>query len=292
MNKNILANWNGEEMPLENVKVSVLDRAFMFGDSVYEVVRIYAGRLFHLEDHLERLARSMDLLAIRGVGTELLRSRILETLAHASVESGRAYFQVTRGVAPRSHYYPEKSTPNILIFVEHFEDPFAQDREDGVSVVTHPDIRWGRNDIKVTSMAANCLAAEYAHEHGCAEVVFINRDGLVTEGSHTSIFGVKDGRLLVSPASANVLPGITKKLVLGLASAGKIALEEAQIRQADLFTLDEMFIAGTSKEVMPVVRVDDCPIGDGRPGPVVRRLQKEYGELVKAFSAQTGPVGR
>ena len=281
MNQDVLANWNGVEMPLHNVKVSVLDRGFMFGDAVYETVRIYAGQLFHVRDHLDRLANSLASMKIAGVDMSVVHDRLLQTLEHSTVSEGVAYLQITRGEAPRTHIYPRDVQPNILIYVDHFEDPYKPARDQGVSVITHPDIRWGRNDIKATSLAANCLAAQYAYEHGCTEVLFINAQGFVTEGSHTSVFGVKDGELIVAPASANVLPGITKKLVLGLATAGNIPLSETRIKQEDIFLLDEMFLAGTSKEIIPIIRVDDRLLGNGLPGPVVKRLQKEYGELVR-----------
>jgi D-alanine transaminase len=282
MNQEILANWNGVEMPLASVKVSVLDRAFLFGDSVYEVARIYAGQLFHGRDHLERMSRSLASLQIKGVDMELVLERLQATLAHSKVVEGRAYVQITRGEAPRTHRYPLDARPNILIYVEELEDPFKDFRNTGVACVTHPDIRWQRNDIKSTSLAATCMAAQYAFERGCLDVVFINSAGFVTEGSFTSVFGVKDGKILVAPSTANVLPGITKKLVLELAAACTIPLEETLIRQEEIFLLDEMFMAGTTEEVLAIVRVDDRPIADGEPGPIVRRLQKEYSQLVNA----------
>jgi D-alanine transaminase len=146
--------------------------------------------------------------------------------------------------------------------------------------VTHPDIRWRRNDIKATSLAANCMAAQYAYEHGCPEVIFISPDGLLTEGSHTSIFAVKDGKLLVAPASANVLPGITKKVVLELAKSGNIPLADAKIKKEEIHLLDEMFMAGTPEEVIAITTVDGKPIGSGQCGPVVKKLQSEYKKLI------------
>ena len=280
MTSTILANWNGTEMPLHEVKVSVLDRGFLFGDAVYEVMRIYGGKFFHPEDHLERLKTSLASLKIHGVDLSSVKDNLAKTLKNSEVKEGLAYLQITRGEAARTHRYPEKSIPNILIYVEHFADPYASVRDSGVSAVTHPDIRWRRNDIKATSLAANCIAAQYAYEHGCPEVIFISPDGLLTEGSHTSIFAVKDGKLLVAPASANVLPGITKKVVLELAKSGNIPLADAKITKEEIHLLDEMFMAGTPEEVIAITRVDDKPIGNGQCGPVVKKLQSEYKKLI------------
>lgn len=291
MANKILANWNGKEMPLSDVKVSVLDRGFMFGDAVYEVVRIYNGRFFHVQDHLDRLAKSLASLNINGVNMDAVRQRLESTLAHSDVLEGLAYLQITRGEAQRTHRYPREYRPNILMYVDHFDDPYATTRSTGISAVTHRDIRWARNDIKATSLIANCMAAQYAYEHGCQEVVFINAEGYVTEGSHTSIFAVKDGKLLVAPASPNVLPGITKKLVLELAASGNIPIADAKIKQSDLAGLDEMFIAGTPEEVIAVIKVDDQPIGNGSCGHIVQRLQKEFRHLISEATGKKSKSG-
>jgi D-alanine transaminase len=282
----IVANWNGELMPLSEVKVSVLDRAFLFGDSVYEVIRVYSSRLFRPQDHLDRLKDSLASLEIAGVDIELVRKRIEDTLVESKLSSALAYLQVTRGEAPRTHAYPKNSVPNILIYISPFDDPYADYRSTGAAAVTHPDIRWGRNDIKATSLAANCIAAEYAKKHGCLEVVFIDSKGLVTEGSHTSLFGVRNGRLLVSPSSKQVLPGITKRQVLELAKKSGIELEEVRIREDELFALDEFFLGGTPEELVPIVKVNDKPIGDGKPGPVVAKLHTAFREIIDAHARQ------
>ncbi|MGH9550062.1 MAG: aminotransferase class IV, partial [Terriglobales bacterium] len=240
-----LANWNGEQMPLQDVRVSVLDRAFLFGDAVYEVLRIYSGRLFRIDDHLERMSKSRESLRINGVETAVLRERVQQTTANSGVTEGLAYIQVTRGEAPRTHRYPDNAVPNVLIYADNFDDPYKDIRDCGVSAVSHPDIRWGRNDIKATSLAANCMAAQYAYERGCAEVLFIDAKGIVTEGSHTSIFAVRNGMLVSAPASQNILPGITKKLILELAKSAGIFLTEGRVSQNDLKDIDELFLSGT-----------------------------------------------
>lgn len=278
-------------MPLSDVKVSVLDRAFLFGDAVYEVVRIYAGKLFRAGDHLDRLSQSLASTQIAGVDLGVVQERLKSTVVSSGVSEGLAYLQVTRGEAPRTHRYPGHCLPNILIYVEHFADPYAALRETGVSAVTYSDIRWGRNDIKATSLAANCMAAQFAYERGCAEAVLIGADDFVTEGSHTSIFGVRDSKILVAPASSHVLPGITKKLILELAHASAIELAQERIRKEDLFLLDELFLAGTPEEIIAIVQVDDRPISGGTPGAVVGKLQAQFrqfrDEWIALSQAQT-----
>lgn len=278
-----LANWNGQEMPLEEVKVSVLDRAFLFGDAVYEVIRLYGGKLWMYDRHMNRLETGLKALRIGGVDINVLKTRIEQTVRNSGIAEALVYIQVTRGVAKRAHHYPEKIEPNQLIYVEHFEDPCKQMRETGVKVMSYHDYRWQRNDLKVTSLMANCMAAQVAHENGCIEVVQIGSDGYVTEGSHTSIFAVKDGKILVSPSSSQVLPGITKQQILELSAATNIGLNETRVKKDELKDVDEMFLTGTPEEIVPIVRVDDLAIGDGNPGPVTRKLQQAFTDSVQSW---------
>ncbi|MCC7528224.1 MAG: aminotransferase class IV [Candidatus Melainabacteria bacterium] len=275
---NALANWNGTQMPLSEVKVSVLDRAFLFGDAVYEVVRVYGGKTFRFQEHLKRLERSLGELGIVGVDLERLNSRCKETVANSGEMEALVYIQVTRGEAKRAHCFPEKYTPNELIWVERFDDPYRQGRQAGVKVVTLKDIRWSRNDIKATSMVANCLAAQHAASNGCLESILI-KDGFITEGSHTSVFAVKDNKLVVSPSSPNVLPGITKLLVIELAKQAGVQIVEDAVCQSAIFDMDEVFLSATPEEVLPVVTIDGRSIGRGNPGPITKRLIQAYENL-------------
>src|ERR1700722_20366678 len=186
-------------MPLKDVRVSVLDRAFMFGDAVYEVIRIYQGQLFRLDDHMERLQSSLEKMQIKFDGLSDVRKRLQETLSASGLKEATAYIQITRGEAPRKHRFPEHATPNVLIYVNQYRDPMGELRATGIPVITYPDIRWGRNDIKQTALTGNCLAAEAAFEKGCLEAVLVDRDGFMTEGTHTTMFGIKLGAILVPP---------------------------------------------------------------------------------------------
>lgn len=280
-----LANWNGQEMPLEDVRVSVLDRAFLFGDAVYEVIRLYKGRLWMYDRHMGRLATGLNALRIDGVDLDVLKSRIEETVKNGGVEEALVYIQITRGAATRTHHYPEKAVPNQLVYVEHYDDPCKPLRETGVPVISYPDYRWQRNDLKVTSLIANCMAAQAAHESGCIEVMQIGSDGYVTEGSHTSIFAVRDGKILVSPSSSKVLPGITKQQILELAAASQIGIQEQRFKQDEIKDIDEMFLTGTPEEIVPIVKVDNQVIGDGTPGPVTKKLHAAFMESVRTWLA-------
>lgn len=270
-------------MLLGEVKVSVLDRAFLLGDGVYEVIRAYGGRPWKLDEHLDRLSSSLAAVKIRGVDMAKIRRRIAATLNNSGLADALVYVQVTRGEARRTHHFPLKYVPNQLIYVEDFPDPYAELRKIGASVITHPDIRWSKNYIKATSLLANCLAAQAAVEAGAAEAVLVDAGGFVTEGSHTSVFAVKDGHILVAPDSPNILPGITKRQVVALAGQAKIPLRDYKLRKEDLRRVDELFLSGTPEEILPVTTVDGQKVGDGSVGKVTRLLQESFSAALAAW---------
>jgi D-alanine transaminase len=281
-----LANLNGERMPLADVKIPALDRGFLLGDAVYEVLRLYRGRPWLLEEHWRRLARSLEAIRIAGVDLDRLRRRLLETIAAGPFLEATGYIQITRGVAPRTHRFPARATPLEFLYVQEFHDPHGEARQRGAAVLTQPDCRWGRCDIKSTNLLGNVLAMQAAVEAGCVEALLYRPDGTLTEGTHTSFFGVLDGTVLTAPNSNAILPGITRGLVLRLAARAGIAVREHVLTRADLGRVSELFLTGTTTEVLPVVRVDGQPIRDGRPGPVTRRLQEAYVEAVQEFVTQ------
>lgn len=277
-----LANWNGEELPLDQVRVSVLDRSFLFGDAVYEMLRLYDGRPFLLAEHLERLRYSLGELRIRA-DVDRLERRMRSTLEHSRVANGAIYIHISRGAAPRrTHQFPvPPPPPNELIWVRAVEgDAAAAYRESGATAITVPDLRWKRCDIKSVNLLGNVLAAEAAEEAGCFEAILIGSDGVITEGSHTSVFGVQAGRVLTAPLQSNVLPGITRSLVVKLAARVGVPIVEESLRQNQLRELDELFITGTSIDLLPVTVVDGRPVGSGRPGPVAARLRQAYLDFV------------
>lgn len=277
-----LANWNGEELPLDQVRVPVLDRSFLFGDGVYEVLRVYQSRPFLLEEHLQRLRRSLAELRI-ATDVDRLTGRMWTTLEHSRVCDGVVYMHVSRGAAPvRTHKFPvPPPQPNELIYVREIPpDPYAELRSTGASAITVDDLRWRRCDIKSVNLLGNVLAAQAAEESGCDEAILVGGDGVVTEGSHTSVFGVADGRILTAPLRANVLPGITRNLVVQLAARVGIEMREESLRRDRLHELDELFITGTTVDVLPVTKLDGRPVGGGRPGPVAARLREAYLQVV------------
>jgi D-alanine transaminase len=283
-----LANVNGEVVPLAEVKVSALDRGFLFGDAVYEVLRVYAGKPWLQREHFERLGHSLEAIRIGGIDLARLARRMHQTIAAGPFGEAIVYIQITRGAAPRIHPFPAHATPLELLWVQEFHDPYVEARQSGARALLQPDIRWGRCDIKSTNLLANVLAAQAAKEAGCKEALLVRPDGTLSEGTHTSLFGVRDGCLLTTPRSTTILPGITRRLVLTLAERAGVPLCERSLRVEELPATAELFVTGTTSEVLPIVAVDDLPIADGRPGPVTRRLQAAYEEAVREFVAAPG----
>jgi D-alanine transaminase len=278
-----LANVGGRIMPLAEVRISVLDRGFLFGDSVYEVLRVYQGRPWLVEEHRERLRRSLEAVRIDVVDLDRLHRRMLDTIAAGPFAEATVYIQITRGTAPRSHAFPKDTPPTEILWVSEFNDPYAHQRKEGAAVILQPDLRWERCDIKSTNLLANVLAMQAAKEAGCVEALLYLADGSLTEGTHSSLFGVKAGSLITAPNGPTVLPGCTRRLLFRLASQLGVPVQERLLRRDELPEVAELFLSGTTTEVLPVVRVDGKPIGDGTPGPVTRRLQEAYGEAVRAW---------
>jgi D-alanine transaminase len=279
-----LANWNGVLAPLDEVKVSVLDRGFLFGDGVYEAMRLYSGRVFLLEEHWARLRRSLSELSIT-VDLERLRGRLLQTVTASGVKEGLVYLQVTRGSGSRrTHAFPRPAVvPNELIWVDGYEstDPNRDRRVVGVEAITFPDLRWARRDIKSINLLPNCLAAEQAKKVGVFEAILVDSAGIVTEGSHTSLFAVRAGRLLTYPSGPEILPGCTRAFVMRLASRVGVETEQSAIHRQDLAGVDELFLTGTTSEILGIVKVDGEKIGNGQVGPITSRLAAAYQSEVK-----------
>jgi D-alanine transaminase len=278
-----LANINGVSMPLSEARVPALDRGFLFGDAVYEVLRVYAGRPWQEEEHFRRFERSLVSIRIGSVDVGRLRQRMHDTIRAGGFREATVYIQVTRGAAPRSHPFPNNATPLEFLFVQEFNDPYAGARERGAAVVTQLDIRWDRCDIKSTNLLANVLAMQAAKEAGGLEALLYLPDGTLTEGTHTSFFGVLHGTVLTRPNSNAILPGITRSLILGLAERAGVPVREHVLTRTDLAEVSELFLTGTTSEVLPVVTVDGRPVADGRPGPATRRLQEAYRQAVREF---------
>lgn len=273
--------FNGRFAAKEEVCVSPDDRGFLFGDGVYEVVSVYGGRMFRPEDHWRRLARSLQEIELQGPDEEALAGiarRLIEANGLAERDA-LVYVQVTRGVGPRAHVFPEPGTPpTVYACASPFRPPREKCRR-GVGVILVPDVRWARCDIKSLSLLPNVLTSQRARESGAEEAVFV-RDGVITEGSHTNVGAVFEGRLATHPRSNVVLPGVTRAVVLELCGELGIPWVERPILEQELGKADEVMLMGTTSEVMPVVRVDGRPVGEGRPGPIAGRLQRAFWERV------------
>jgi D-alanine transaminase len=272
---------NGEYPELTEACVSVEDRGFLFADGIYEVVRCYAGRFFELDRHLARLERSAREIRLGlPLSRDELRLVAQELLRRTGLLDCSLYLQATRGVAPRNHAFPVGVTPTLFAMLQPAPSPDPALAERGGAAVTVPDERWGRCDIKAVGLLPNILAKQKAVEAGAQEAIFI-RDGLVTEGSASNVFAVLDGVLWTHPQDRRILGGITREVTLELAREQGVPVREEAITQNMLWQAQELFCTGTVAEFLPVVRLDGQPVGDGRPGPVCRRL-------AAAFAARHG----
>ena len=282
---------NGEFLPVENASLSVLDRGFIFGDGVYEVWRVVEGRLFEHERHDRRLRRGLKLLEIALPDRDVaalaqVAERLLadNDLRHGE---GTFYVEVTRGAAPRTHAFPPAGTaPTVLGMVSRFEVPIAL-RATGAKAITQPDTRWLHCDIKTIQLLPNCMAKQKAQAAGALEAIFI-RDDIVTEGTHTSVLGVKNGELWTHPLSPLILPSVTREIVMEIAREQGITVRERPFSQKELFALDELFVSGTTTDVTPIVNVDGRTIGSGKPGPVSKQLYAGLQARLYAASAVHG----
>ncbi len=273
---------NGKFVPRSDAVVSVEDRGFVFGDGVYEVVRVIRGRLFATRFHNERLERSLAGIRITLQGEDS-PARFVEIgrqlLRENNLLEGEAtlYVQVTRGATTRAHYFPPANTaPTVYISVARFA-PNTELAERGASVITHPDLRWGRCDLKTLNLLPNVLASQTAKEQGAFEAMLI-RDGVVTEGAKTNFFGVVDGTLRTHPCDSHILPGITRSVLRDLAAEIGIDVDETPITVDEIPGLSELFLTGTTTDVMPVVQLDGRFVGDGKPGELTRKLQRVLAE--------------
>jgi len=267
---------NGQFLPLDEAKVPVLDRGFIFGDGIYEVVPVYSRVPFRLDEHLARLERSLAAVQIRNpYGRTEWRGIIAELVQRQEFDDQGVYFQVTRGVAKRDHAFPRDAEPTVFMMATPLVNPPREQVENGAEAVSAIDYRWLRCDIKSTSLIGNVLLRQLSAEAGAAETILF-RDGRLTEASASNVFVVKAGVVLAPPKSSLILPGITYDVVIELAQAGGLPLELREVGEAEVRGADELWVSSSSKEVLAIVRLDGAPIGEGRPGPVFRRMYRLY----------------
>jgi len=280
---------DGEYLPRERAVVPVDDRGFVFGDGVYEVFRACDGLFFEAAAHLDRLRDGLRDIRIEG-GDRTAPEALLEVASRLLAENGlreghaTAYVQVTRGAAPRTHYFPPPGTPpTVYVSVARFT-PGVEACVRGAEAITHPDLRWARCDLKTTNLLPNVLAKQAAVSAGAAEAILL-REGVVTEGSHTTVFAVLDGVLRTHPSGPYILPGVTRALLLRIAAERGIPVHEIPVPADELERVEELFVCGTTMDVLPIVRLDGRPVADGRPGPVTRALYAGLMERLPGASA-------
>jgi D-alanine transaminase len=269
--------FDGRFTPKSEVRVSPDDRGFLLGDGIYEVAAAYSGRFVALDRHMDRLRRSLRESRIDESVADPLETVFQELLdRNGFSDSGESmvYLQITRGAAPRSHAFPKVACrPTVYAYAAPF--PNMGNLAAGVGAITRPDLRWSRCDIKVISLIANCLANQEAKEAGAFEAILI-RDGMALEGTHTSFFGVRNGVIHTAPLSNFILPGITREITIEAVLRDGIEVVEQPISESELSSMDELFITGTTTEVVPIVTLDGTPVGNGSPGPVTVRSMELY----------------
>jgi len=275
---------NGSFVPRDEALISVADRGFLFGDGIYEVIRVVEGKFVLAEEHLSRMDEGLNGLLIQlnsdlrneilNIGKELIIKNDL-TAGQASV-----YIQITRGAAwPRTHTYPEPKTEPTVYLSAGLFTPHRELHRSGVDAITVPDVRWARCNLKTVNLLPNSMAKQRAKEAGVNSAVMI-RDGAITESPNANIFGVKNGVLQTYPATNYILNGITRQAVLKIADELSIPVKLEPVSEADLFELDELFFTGTTTDIQPVVNIDGKKIGNGKPGEICRKIQKRYDDLL------------
>ena len=275
-----LAYLNGNYQPLAETQVSVMDRGFLFGDGVYEVIPVYARQPFRLSEHLQRLQNSLSATRIDNPHTPTEWAAIIARLIESSASGDQQiYLQVTRGAAPvRNHAFPEAAVPTVFVMTDPLLPPAPELLASGTAAVSAIDIRWLRCDIKATSLLANCLLRQAAVDAGCAETVLF-RDGILTEGAASNIFVVKNGEILAPQKNHLMLPGVTYDVILEICAQHNISCTVRDIAEAEVHAADELLMTSSTREVQAVVQLDGRRIGSGKPGPMAQTMAARYQEF-------------
>jgi len=268
---------NGQTMPIDEARISVLDRGFLFGDGVYEVIPAYGGHLFRLSEHLQRLQNSLDGIRLENpLSDQQWTDALNDLIKKNSGEDQSVYLHVSRGVAAkRDHVFPDETHATVFMMSNELKSANREDLKQGVSAITLDDIRWHACHIKATALLANTMLKQQAKEEGAVEAILI-RDGMATEGAASNIFIVKNGMVITPPISPLLLPGITRDLVLDLARENNIPCEEREITEEELRDASEIWMTSSTKEVVPIVELDGKPVGNGQYGPIWDKMIDIY----------------
>jgi D-alanine transaminase len=273
---NDIVYLNGEFLPIEEARIPVLDRGFIFGDGVYEVIPVYSRQPFRMTEHLRRLQYSLDKTRINNPHSSAEWARLAgELVKRNDGEDQSVYLQITRGVAKRDHAFPKGVTPTVFMMSTPLVTPAPALVESGVACITAQDYRWLNCDIKSVSLLGNCLLRQLSADVGATETILF-RDGQLTEASSSNVFVIRNGVLLAPPKDHLVLPGITYDVVLEIARAREFEVEVRAVTEAEVRSADEIWVTSSTKEVLAVSTLDNKPVGDGKPGPLFRRMHALY----------------
>lgn len=267
-----LAYLNGEFLPIDKAMVPIEDRGYQFGDAVYEFIASYNGRLFYLEEHLDRLERSLKGLFFPPVSREAIRKAVLTLFEKADIQRAGIYIQVSRGVSPRNHAFPDGVRPQIVMTIREVEEKPPELRKNGAAAITVEDFRWGRCDLKTVQLLPNVLAKQKALAAGVFDAIFVSSEGVVREATSSNLCIVTGGTVTTHPLTLQILPGITRMVVVDLCRELNIPVSERFFKTDALYGAEEAFLTGTVTEVLPIVTIDGQRIGDGQVGPVTARL--------------------
>ncbi|WP_088005554.1 D-amino-acid transaminase [Indiicoccus explosivorum] len=266
---------NDQLIKEEQLTISKEDRGYQFGDGIYEVIRVYEGELYTMKEHMDRFYESADKIKLVIPYTKDVLHKLIYDLVEANeVVNGYIYMQITRGAAPRQHQFPEQASPVLTAYTNLVERPL-QGMRDGVSGKFAEDVRWLRCDIKSLNLLGNVLAKQEAIAEGCFEAI-LHRDGTVTEGSSSNVYGIKDGTVYTHPANNFILNGITRRTILEVCAEVGVPVRETAFTKSEALEMDEMFISSTTAEILPLVSMDGKQIGDGTPGATTRKLQQGF----------------
>ncbi|MEI7681229.1 MAG: D-amino acid aminotransferase [Betaproteobacteria bacterium] len=282
-----IVHLNGEFMPLAEARVPVLDRGFIFGDGVYEVIPVYSRHAFRLVEHLHRLQKSLESIRLANPHSDAEWSQLVhEMIERNDGDDQSIYFQITRGVAKRAHEFPAQVKPTVFMMSTPLVTPPQEQIDHGIACITGTDFRWLKCDVKSVALLGNCLLKQTAVDAGAAEIVLF-RDGHLTEAAACNVLVVQDGVLLAPPKDHLILPGITYNVVLELAAANQIPLEMRAASEQEVRAAQEIWITSSTKEVLAVTRLDGAAVGDGKPGPLFRRMHALYQDFKRTFMRHT-----
>jgi D-alanine transaminase len=269
-----LAYLNGKILPIEEATVPIEDRGYQFGDAVYEFIASYSGRMFRVNEHLARLQRSMDALEFPKVSLKEIEAGLSELFNQAGFDRAGIYIQISRGVAPRNHPFPADSKAQVVMTIRGLNEIPDEILEKGATVITLKDFRWGRCDIKTVQLLPNAMAKQKALDAGAYDCIFVTDRGIVREGTSSNAFIISGGVAVTHPLTPNILPGVTRSIIIDICARKDIAVEERFYSIDELYAADEVFLTGTTTEVMPIVRVDSYQIADGRVGQYAKLLYR------------------